>query len=54
MHFKIFLTFIFSIIIFTGCSQKYEDQNVNYRNYNTQKSNLQKRYLNMLKTITMF
>ena len=49
MHFKIFLTFIFSIIIFTGCSQKYEDQNVNYRNYNTQKSNLQKRYLNMLK-----
>ena len=49
MHFKIFLTFIFSIIIFTGCSHKYEDQNVNYRNYNTQKSNLQKRYLNMLK-----
>ena len=49
MHFKIFLTFIFFFFFFTGCSQKYEDQNVNYRNYNTQKSNLQKRYLNMLK-----
>jgi murein DD-endopeptidase / murein LD-carboxypeptidase len=48
MYFRILLTFIFSIIIFTGCSQKYEDQNIDYRNNNTQNT-LQKRYLNMLK-----
>lgn len=48
MYFKIFLTFILSIIIFTGCSQKYEDQNINYKNNNTQNT-LKKRYLNMLK-----
>ena len=48
MYFRIFLTFIFSLIIFTGCSSKYEDQNIDYRNNNTQNT-LQKRYLNMLK-----
>ena len=48
MYFRILLTFIFSIIIFTGCSQKYEDQNIDYRNNNTQNT-LQQRYLNMLK-----
>jgi murein DD-endopeptidase / murein LD-carboxypeptidase len=48
MYFRILLTFIFSIIIFTGCSQKYEDQNIDYKNNNTQNT-LQKRYLNMLK-----
>ena len=48
MYFRILLTFIFSLIIFTGCSSKYEDQNIDYRNNNTQNT-LQKRYLNMLK-----
>ena len=43
MYFKIFSYIYFFNYHFTGCSQKYEDQNIDYRNYNTQKkSNLQK------------
>lgn len=48
MYFKILLTFIFSIIIFSGCSQKYEVKNIDYSK-NTSQSNLQKRYITMLK-----
>lgn len=46
---KVILTFIFSIIIFTGCSTKYEEQTIEYKKKDKPQSNLQKRYLKMLK-----
>lgn len=46
MNLKFLLIFIFSIIVFTGCSTKYQDQTIDY---NKSENTLQERYLKMLK-----